>query len=500
MRYFNLLALVLMTGIIFSACQKELYFDSTEGQSIGTLQADSSFDCLPSSVSGVYQADSLLGSGNYLDVTVNVSQAGSYTIKSDTINGFSFSGSGVFGTTGINTVRLYGTGRPILEGINTFIIKYGTSFCNIDVEVTPPNQVPAVYSFAGAGGFCTGATLNGTYMEALATNSSNTVLVGVNVSVAGTYDINTTTVNGISFSGSGVFSSTGAQQVLLTATGTPAATGTFNFPISGSGSSCSFSVTFDPAAPPAVFTMEGAPGNCTAVVLSGSYVVGVPMSANNTASLNAVVTTPGSYSITGTTVNGVTFSGSGLFSITGTQTITLTASGTPAATGTFSFPVTGNSSTCPFNVTFTNPPADFINCRIDGVYSTFDIDAIATRTTIAGVEVLSIEGRSGIASFPSLSLNLSKATGGSVGTGTYTVNQLTLGNLISCDYNAANGTNYFAGTDPLNQSQNPAFTIVINSITPTRVAGTFAGPVKDNNGAGPAVRVITQGTFDVPLQ
>ena len=196
-------------------------------------------------------------------------------------------------------------------------------------------------------------------MESLPANTSNTALVNVNVSVPGSYDISTTTVNGISFSASGNFGAAGPQSVVLTASGTPAASGTFNFPVAGSNSSCSFSVTFDPAAPPAVFTMEGAPGNCTAVVLSGSYVVSVPMSAANTASMNAVVSTPGMYSITTTAVNGVTFAASGLFTTTGTQTVTLVASGTPAATGVFDYPVTGNASTCPFPVTFFQPAYRF---------------------------------------------------------------------------------------------------------------------------------------------
>ncbi len=500
MRWLSLAGLILIFSLSFTACQKELNFDVVSGESVGTLKSDSLFDCLPSTVTGTYQVDSTLGSGNYIDVQVDVNVAGLYTITSDTVNGYSFSGTGTFGNTGLNTVRLYGTGRPVLEGINTFIITYGQSFCNIDVEVVPPNQVPAVYTFGGAGGFCSGFTLSGTNMESLPANTSNTALVNVNVSVPGSYDISTTTVNGISFSASGNFGAAGPQSVVLTASGTPAASGTFNFPVAGSNSSCSFSVTFDPAAPPAVFTMEGAPGNCTAVVLSGSYVVSVPMSAANTASMNAVVSTPGMYSITTTAVNGVTFAASGLFTTTGTQTVTLVASGTPAATGVFDYPVSGNGSTCPFPVTFSNPPTDFINCRIDGVYTTFNTNALAFIDNTAGITALTIEGTAGIASNPSLSLSVTKPAGGSIGTGTYTVNQIALGNLISCDYNVASGTNFFAGSDPFNQSQSPAFTIVISSITATRVSGTFAGPVKENNGTGPAAHTITQGFFNVPIQ
>lgn len=500
MRIFSSLAILLFVSWSFVSCQKELNFDPTDGISIGTLKADTLFDCLPATISGVYQVDSTLGTGNYIDLQVDVNVTGTYDIKSDTTNGFSFSGTGTFGNTGINTVRVYGTGKPIVDGIHTFIVRYGASSCILDVEVVQPNLVESVFTFGGAGGFCSGATTAGTYMQGLLTNTSNTVTVSVNVTVPGTYQITTTNVNGISFSASGIFSAVGTQPILLTASGTPASSGTFNYPVSGSISSCSFSITFAGAAPPAAFTLEGAPGNCTAVVLSGSFVAGVPMSSANTASLNAIVTTPGMYSITSTAENGVTFAASGLFTVTGTQIITLTASGTPVATGTFSFPVTGNSSTCPFPVTFINPPTDYINCRIDGVYTTFNQNAIAFVDVVAGINTLTIEGRSGIASNPSISLGVTKLTGGTVGTGTYTVNQLGLGNLISCDYTNAANVNFFMGSDPLNQSQSPAFNIVISSITANRVSGTFSGPVKDNAGAGPAIRNITAGSFNVPLQ
>jgi hypothetical protein len=496
--------LILLTGWLlvfaFNACQKELNFDPMDGLSVGTLKADSAFECLPSSVSGVYQVDSALGNGNYIDVTVDVAVTGSYTIQSDTINGISFKGEGTFGNTGIQTVRLYGTGRPILEGMHTFIVRYGQSFCFIDVDVVPPNLVPAIYTFGGAGGFCTGAVLNGLYMESLPMNTGNTVDVTVNVSVAGSFQITTNTVNGISFSASGIFSAVGPQPVQLTATGTPQNSGTFNYAVSGSSSSCSFSITFDSAAPPAVYTLEGAPGNCTAVLLSGSYVAGVATSVNNTATLNAIVSVAGFYSITTTSVNGVTFSANGVFTQTGTQIVTLTASGTPTATGSFQYPVTGNSSTCPFTVNFTNPPSDFINCRIDGVYSTFNTNATASLNTVNGNTVLSILGSSGIASTPSMLLTVAKVGGGSISNSVYTVNQLALGYMISCTYGQSLAAVFNAATSLANQNQVPAFNIVITSISATRVSGTFAGPVKDNAGQGPGIRTITQGAFDVPLQ
>ena len=96
MRWLSLAGLILIFSLSFTACQKELNFDVVSGESVGTLKSDSLFDCLPSTVTGTYQVDSTLGSGNYIDVQVDVNVAGLYTITSDTVNGYSFSGTGTF--------------------------------------------------------------------------------------------------------------------------------------------------------------------------------------------------------------------------------------------------------------------------------------------------------------------------------------------------------------------------------------------------------------------
>jgi len=71
----------------------------------------------------------------------------------------------------------------------------------------------------------------------------------------------------------------------------------------------------------------------TSGTLNGPYTVGQPVTTANTMTLYANVVTAGSWSISTTANNGVTFSGSGTFATTGCQQITLTASGTPTLPG-----------------------------------------------------------------------------------------------------------------------------------------------------------------------
>lgn len=499
MKFLRNLSVLFFASMLIISCQKELNFD-LNGVSVGTLK-DSLLQCNPSTVNGVYKVDSILGIENYIDVQVDVDVTGTYTVVSDTVNGYSFKGTGTFGNVGLNTVRIYGSGKPVLEGVNTFIVSYDSSFCLIDVNVIAGNTPPdAVYTLGGAGGTCTGSSLSGTYMEGLPLTPLNTATVAITVTTPGAYDISTTSLNGVSFSATGTLA-LGNTSITLTGTGTPLAAGTFNFLVTGSGSTCSFSVTFDPPAAPAVFTLGGTPGTCTGATLGGTYTSGTVMNASNTATITINVTSPGTYSISSTIVNGISFAGAGLLTTTGNQPVILYATGTPTTTGSFDFPVTGGGSTCSFAVPFSGTPTDFITCKIDGVFTTFYINATAGLDNGTGFPILSIDGSSTSSSInPSISLGIVKLTGGSILAGSYTVNQFAAGITLSADYNDAASTNFFAGTDPLNQSQAPPFTITISSITATRVVGTFSGPVKENNGAGPAGKNITEGLFNVPIQ
>lgn len=238
------LLLILMSTMIFTACQKEKSFETGAAPSAGLLQENASGDCLPKTVNGVYvEGTALKADSNYIDVQVNVTKAGSYTVYTDTVNGVYFRATGTFTSTGINTVRLKGNGTPVNDGISNFTVTYTTSSCLVPVTIQPVGgAVDAVFTLAGSPGNCMNYVVAGSYVVGTPMTPSNTVVINVNVTTAGTYTITTAVSNGITFSGSGTLAA-GAQTITLTASGTPAAAGNTNIPVTAGTSNCNFSIT-----------------------------------------------------------------------------------------------------------------------------------------------------------------------------------------------------------------------------------------------------------------
>ena len=117
-------------------------------------------------------------------------------------------------------------------------------FCSCKKTVVD-NSIPLATYTLGTGGNCAATAVSGRYVKDTALDASNTVTVSVEVSVTGPYWITTNTVNGILFSSTGTFTSTGTQTVTLNGTGTPIAIDTANFTLtrlSGPAGSCTFSV------------------------------------------------------------------------------------------------------------------------------------------------------------------------------------------------------------------------------------------------------------------
>ena len=122
-RLFAYFSIVLVV-VFFAACQKELQFDAIpdDGLALGTLKS-SSDNCLPSSVSGDYTKDTILKSTNFVEVTIDVTKIGNYTIKTDTIAGMSFSAIDTVNALGLNIVKLIGVGTPTSIGTKIFTVK-----------------------------------------------------------------------------------------------------------------------------------------------------------------------------------------------------------------------------------------------------------------------------------------------------------------------------------------------------------------------------------------
>ncbi len=511
MKIVNVLVVFMLAFFFLSSCQKELNFENVTGLSSGSLKYDTAtHECYPSTVNGQYVVDSALTQDNFIDVQVNVIFTGDYTIYSDTVNGYYFRGEGNFGTPGLNTARLYGHGIPDAPAPatspNPFIIRYGdTSTCIVDVVVLA-TSVNAVYTFAGAGATCTNSSPAGLYMEGIPTNASNMDTVTVDVTALGNYNMLTTAVNGVTFSASGTFITLGLQTVVLTASGTPTVAGPFTFPLVGGASSCAFSITFDPMAPPSTYVFGGNPGDCTSTAFTGNYQEGSPMNASNTVTVDVTVSVAGSYSITTANNNGVTFSGSGVFTTSGAVQVTLTATGLPAAAGTYDYDLLGGSSsgTCIIHATYSPAVPDIFSCSIDGGSTTdFTFAASAILDNTSTPTQLDLVGGVSISSSEQLYINVQDLTGAAIVAGnTYDVNMPQATTVVAADYMDAAGVDYVSQLDGTTHPA-PVFTITISTITTgpgARITGTFSGELRDNNGSGTITRTLTAGVFDLPLQ
>ena len=181
--------------------------------------------------------------------------------------------------------------------------------------------------------------------------SGVTQTITASVTTVGTYFISAV-ANGVSFSSSGTFAGTGSQDVVLTATGTPAAAGSYSFAFNTPApATCSFPRTI--LSPGSGGTAIVSSYNCTGA-FAGSMTAGTPVSGVSQ-TITANVTTAGTYSISAV-ANGVTFSGSGTFAGAGSPTVVLTASGTPLVVGTNSFAL-NTTPGCSFNgTTYASPP------------------------------------------------------------------------------------------------------------------------------------------------
>jgi hypothetical protein len=207
---------------------------------------DSSGNCKPVTLSGTYTQGVALIGANTVQVQVTVAAAGTYSITSNTVNGVTFSNTGTFTSTGVQNVILNGSGTPLSSGVQNFTISYGNSQCAFKINF----GTAATGTLGGGGGSCTPFTIAGTYQQGIQLNASNTVQIQVTVTAPGSYNITTDTVNNVSFSNSGTFTSTGVQIITLIGSGTPLNAGAQNFAVTFGASTCNFSITFLPAALP----------------------------------------------------------------------------------------------------------------------------------------------------------------------------------------------------------------------------------------------------------
>lgn len=118
--------LILFFLLLFYACKKEYSYE-------GGLK--SSGYCTNISARGNYMIGKELTDSNVLVVEVHINTKGFYNITSDTVNGFSFSGSGNVADTGIAELQLAAHGKPAAIATSLFNVQFDSSICQVQVAV-----------------------------------------------------------------------------------------------------------------------------------------------------------------------------------------------------------------------------------------------------------------------------------------------------------------------------------------------------------------------------
>ena len=308
------------------------------------------------SVGNLY-VNNLLGTVSQT-IVATVTTAGTYSFTAS-LNGVTFNGSGTITGTGSQNIILQATGTPTTEGNNFYSINSSIphSFARQTLSSPSSNGTSVVTSWS-----CATDTSGALYLGNVSSYVTQTITA--NVSQVGTYFISTS-INGITFAGSGVFDVTGNQSIKLNATGTPTTFGANNFSLNTSNS-CTFTR----------YVKNNLSSNGSAVV--NSYTVG---SASGTLYANsetvsqsqtiiADIKTVGTYNIS-TSTNGITYAATGTFTSTGNQTITLIASGTPLIIGSSTATINTNPN-CSFTSTALAQPSTNGTAIVSSYHDVFE--------------------------------------------------------------------------------------------------------------------------------
>ena len=245
----------------------------------------------------------------------------------------------------VNGLLIYNTNANCLQ-VNTGSPSLPFWVCTSGINRT----TGGTSEVSSIGNPCASSTINGIITHGVNTNGV-TMTLNVNVTQLGTWNIIAGPINGVTFSGSGTFSSLGCQSLTLTASGIPTASGSVSWTtntmpsasisgtintlqVSSGGSSTvsSWSSTIGCAVGAGI---NNSPAGVRQAGVEETMVQGLPVSSSATISLIANVTTVGTYNVSTNTVNGVSFSANGTFTATGNQTVTLTPSGTPMLAGNY---------------------------------------------------------------------------------------------------------------------------------------------------------------------
>jgi hypothetical protein len=106
---------------------------------------DSLGNCMPVDTNGVYKEGVAMTAENTVQVQVTVTEPGTYSISTPSVNGIMFSASGTFTQVGVQNVILQASGTPAVAGEQTFALRYGNSQCAFKVNCIPAASASGDY-------------------------------------------------------------------------------------------------------------------------------------------------------------------------------------------------------------------------------------------------------------------------------------------------------------------------------------------------------------------
>ena len=109
-------------SILYISCEKEYSYEGgsmggiTGGTAVYTLTGAGG-NCTAPVINGSYITGTSLQSTNNIQLQVAVTTIGTYVVSTNIANGIQFSGAGNFTVTGLQTIKLIGSGTPLSAGI-----------------------------------------------------------------------------------------------------------------------------------------------------------------------------------------------------------------------------------------------------------------------------------------------------------------------------------------------------------------------------------------------
>ncbi len=91
--------------------------------------------CLHAVIAGIFLKGSLTDSSDRVTVNLSVTNPGTYSISTTTVNGYHFAGAGTLPGTGLQTVTLLAAGTPVNAGTDVFTVSAGPSSCTFQLPV-----------------------------------------------------------------------------------------------------------------------------------------------------------------------------------------------------------------------------------------------------------------------------------------------------------------------------------------------------------------------------